>query len=81
MLVSKESINKASQEILFVMCIWTFPSHWSLFIEHKNHALFLGLKQTRVSKEELKQTKANVQANKQKTQINKSKKVAHKKNK
>jgi hypothetical protein len=43
--------------------------------------LFLGLKQTRVSKEELKQTKANVQANKQKTQINISKKVAYKKNK
>jgi len=44
--------------------------------------LFLGLKQTqRVSKQELKQTKAIVQANKQKTQTNISKKVAHKKNK
>jgi hypothetical protein len=33
--------------------------------------LFLGLKQAqRVSKQELKQTKANVQANKQKTQTN-----------
>jgi hypothetical protein len=77
MLVSKESINKASQEILFVMCIWTFPKSLITFY----WTLFLGLKQTRVSKEELKQTKANVQANKQKTQINIRKKVAYKKNK
>jgi hypothetical protein len=54
----------------------------TFYWDTKNHALFLGLKQTqRVSKQDLKQTKANAQVKKQKTQTNISKKVAHKENK